>query len=338
MNSSFVFDTRWQGPHGIGRMTTEIRSRLFPPGSFRAPTWPASAVSPIDPFIRGAELSADRRAVFYSPGFNPPAFAQHRAVFTICDLIHLRVPGEAGWLKRQYYERLVRPAVSKAFRVLTISNYSRRDVLDWSGADPSQVVDVGCGVDEQFFEPVTPRQPGYPYFLYVGARKPHKNLNRLLEAYAGSKASSETRLVLSGTADATVTSLATRLGVLDRLVFAGRIPDADLPAWYRGATALLFPSYFEGFGLPPIEAMAGGTPVLTSTATSLPEAVGDAALTVDPYSVDALRDGIDRLAFDSELRARLQAAGPVQARKHSWDSVTAKVAAVLDELRASIPQ
>lgn len=332
-----VLDSRWEGPHGIGRMTAEIRARLFPAGTFNTPKWPASAINPIDPFIRGAELAANRKALFYSPGFNPPAFAQHRAVFTICDLIHLRVPGEAGWLKRQYYQRLVRPAVSKAFRVLTISDYSRRDVLDWSGAEPSQVVDVGCGVDEQFFVPVAPWQLGYPYFLYIGARKPHKNLDRLLEAFAGSRASSEVRLVLSGNADTAVTALATRLGVLDRVVFAGRIPDSDLPAWYRGATALLFPSYFEGFGLPPVEAMAGGTPVLTSTATSLPEAVGDAALTVDPFAIDALRDGIDRLAFDSALRARLQAAGPIQARKHSWDSVAAKVGAVLDELRASIP-
>jgi glycosyltransferase involved in cell wall biosynthesis len=83
--------------------------------------------------------------------------------------------------------------------------------------------------------------------------------------------------------------------------------------------------------------MAGGTPVLTSNVTSLPEAVGDAALTVDPYSVDALRDGIDRLAFDDALRARLREAGPVQARRHSWDAVAAKVGKVLAELRASVP-
>lgn len=317
-------------------MTAELRTRLFPDGGYSSPRWPASPVSPVDPFVRGAELVRDRKSVFYSPGFNPPAFGHDRAVFTVCDLIHLRVPGEAGWLKRQYYERLVKPAVSKCFRMLTISDYSRRDVLDWSGADPLQVVDVGCGVDEQFFASVPAHQPGFPYLLYVGARKPHKNLDRLLEGFAASRARGELKLVLSGNADAATMALVLHLGVADQLVFAGRIPDADLPAWYRGATALLFPSYFEGFGLPPVEAMAGGTPVLTTTATSLPEAVGDAALTVDPFSVEAIRDGIDRITHDDTLRARLIAAGPVQARKHSWDSVARKVGAVLDELRASV--
>ncbi|MDP3295460.1 MAG: glycosyltransferase family 1 protein [Nevskia sp.] len=317
-------------------MTTEIRGRLFPEGSYLAPRWPVAPLSPLDPFVRGAQLLASRKALFYSPGFNPPAFAQQRAVFTICDLIHVRVPGEAGALKRTYYERLVKPAVHGCFRVLTISDYSRRDLLDWSGADPSQVVDVGCGVDEAFFAPVTAWQPGYPYFLYVGGRKLHKNLDRLLEAYSRSRAASEVRFVLSGKPDAHLMALANRLGVADRLVFAGHIPDSELASYYRGATALLFPSYFEGFGLPPVEAMAGGTPVLTSTATSLPEAVGDAALTADPFSVDSLRDGIDRLAFDSALRLRLQLAGPIQARRHSWDNVAAKVGTVLADLRASV--
>lgn len=334
--TSFIFDTRWEAPHGIGRMTTELHARLFPEDSYRAPRWPASPVSPIDPFVRGAQLLASRKALFYSPGFNPPVFARQRAVFTVCDLIHLRVSGEAGVLKRVYYERLVKPAVHSCFRVLTISDYSRRDLLDWSGADPSQVVDVGCGVDEAFFAPVTAWQPGYPYFLYVGARKPHKNLDRLLEAYARSKAASEVRFVLSGKPDTAIMALAGKLGVSDRLVFVGHIPDSELASYYRGATALLFPSYFEGFGLPPVEAMAGGTPVLTTTATSLPEAVGEAALTADPFSVDSLRDGIDRLAFDSALRQHLQIAGPIQARRHSWDKVAAKVQTVLAELRASV--
>lgn len=331
-----IFDTRWEAPHGIGRMTAEIRTRLFPEDSYLAPRWPASPVSPIDPFVRGAQLLLSHKSLFYSPGFNPPLFAQHRAVFTVCDLIHLRVAGEAGRLKLAYYEQLVKPAVHRCFRVLTISEYSRRDLLEWSGADPSQVVDVGCGVDEAFFAPVAPRQLGYPYLLYVGGRKPHKNVERMIDAYAASRARSEVKLVLSGKPDETVTGLVARLGIADRVVFAGHIPDAELPAWYRGAVALLFPSYFEGFGLPPVEAMAGGTPVLTTTATSLPEAVGDAALTADPFSVESLQDGIDQLTFDTALRTRLQVAGPIQARRHSWDSVATKVGAVLDELRASV--
>lgn len=199
---SLLFDDRWSGAHGIGRMTDEISSRLFGGNSHRVPGWPTSPVSPIDPFVRGLQLLASPRTSFYSPGFNAPALARDRCVFTICDLIHLRIEGEAGALKRSYYEQLVKPAVSQCFRVLTISEYSRRDVLDWSGADPSQVVDVGCGVDEVFFAPAPPANLGFPYFLYVGARKPHKNLDRLLEAYAASRSAAEIKLVLSGRADA----------------------------------------------------------------------------------------------------------------------------------------
>lgn len=331
-----LFDIRWEGQHGIGRMTAEIRRRLFADGGFESPRWPASPVSPIDPFLRGAQLLASPRSIFYSPGFNAPAAARSRTVFTICDLIHLRVPGEAGIAKRQYYEQLVKPAVSRALRVLTISEYSRRDVLDWSGADPSQVVDVGCGVDERFFAPVPPHDTGYPYFLFIGARKPHKNLDRLLAAYAASKAARDIRLALSGDPEPTLLARAARLGVADRLVFTGHIPDVELPAWYRGATALLFPSCFEGFGLPPVEAMAGGTPALVANTTSLPEAVGDAAELIDPLSVESIRHGIDRVAFDSALRERLRTAGPTQARRHSWDGVAARVRGVLDDLRASV--
>lgn len=333
---NFIFDTRWEGTHGIGRVTSELRARLFPNGGYLSPRWPVSPVSPIDPFVRGAQLLASRNSVFYSPGFNPPVCAEERAVFTVHDLIHLRVPGGGGWLKQSYFERIVRPAISKGFRVLTVSEYSRNDLLTWSGAPETAVLNVGNGVDESFFEPVAAWKPGYPYVLYVGGRKLHKNLDRLLEAYAASRAASEIWLVLSGLPDSQLIAQAAKLGVADRLVFAGRIPDSELASYYRGAIALLFPSFFEGFGLPPVEAMAGGTPVLTSNATSLPEAVGDAALTVDPFSVEALRDGIDRLAFDSELRLRLQIAGPIQARRHSWDNVAAKVGCTLAELRASV--
>jgi len=336
MKEIINFDSRWFGSHGIGRMAREIAARNFPLNEFVSPAWPSSPVNPLDPFVQGAQLLSSPRTVFYSPGFNAPAFARDRCVFTICDLIHLRIEGEAGALKRAYYEQLVKPAVSQSFRVLTISEYSRRDVLEWSGADPSQVVDVGCGVDEAFFAPAPPVNLGFPYFLYVGARKPHKNLDRLLEAYAASRPVSEIKLVLSGRADAHMEALAARLGIADRIHYAGRIPDADLPGWYRGATAVLFPSLFEGFGLPPVEAMAAGTPVMTSNATSLPEVVGDAALCVDPYSVNAMQDGIDRITYDSELRARFQVAGPLKAREHSWDRVAEKVQAVLSELKASV--
>jgi glycosyltransferase involved in cell wall biosynthesis len=333
---STIFDARWEGSYGIARMATEIQSRIFNGGNFLVPSWPSSPLSPVDAVARGVQLLASPGSIFYSPGFNPPLFQRQRAVFTLCDLIHLKVDGETGILQRLYYEHLVKPAVRDCFRVLTISEYSRQAILEWSGVGSEQIVNIGCGVGEEFFQPVSPWQPGYPYLLYIGARKPHKNLDRLLSAYAASTAARDIRLVLSGVPDAELLGMARQLGIADRLVFAGRIPDAELPAYYRGAVALLFPSTYEGFGLPPVEAMASGTVVLTSNTTSMPETVGDAALLVNPYSIEALQSGIDRVAFDVELRQRLSIAGPQQARRHNWDAVAGRVSAVLDDLKRSV--
>jgi len=333
---NIYFDSRWEGVNGIGRVACEMRKRIFPSGNFKIPDWPDSPTSPVDPFVCGVRLAINRRSVFYSPGFNPPVICHERAAFTLHDLIHLRIPEEQSLLKRAYYQKIVRPAVHRCFKVLTSSEYSRSDVLEWSGADSSQLVNVGCGVDEAFFSKSAAWQPGYPYFLYVGARKPHKNLSRLLQAYAASSARHDVRLVLTGAAEASLVAQASALGVADKLTFVGRVSDAELPGLYQGAVALLFPSTFEGFGLPPLEAMAGGTPALTSNTTSLPEVVGDAAVQVDPYSVEALREGIDKIAFDQALRARLQLQGPVQARKHTWEQVAHKVGLVLNDLRNSV--
>lgn len=331
-----IFDTRWKGTTGIGRMTSEIESLVFRDRKYTSPSWPKSPLSPAEPCVRAAQLSISPRQVFYSPGFNAPLGSYDRTVFTVCDLIHLRVPSESDPFKRFYYKNIVKPAVNKCFKVLTISEYSRQDIITWSGANPSSILNIGCGVDDMFFKKTCKWSPGFPYLLYVGARKPHKNLGRLLTAYSVSRARSEVSLVLSGIPDQFINRLASKLGITDRLVFAGRIPDSELASFYQGAESLLFPSYFEGFGLPPIEAMAGGTPVLTSTSSSLPEVVGDAALTVDPFSIDALRAGIDQIVFDTTLRQRLQIEGPIQAQKHTWKNVAAKVSTILDALTESV--
>lgn len=329
------FDDRWIAMHGIGRVASEMRGRVMSGRPWVSPRFPQSSLNPADAIAQGLWLRSSSRRIFYSPGFNPPAFAARRAIFTIHDLIHVRVPEESSAMKRLYYGALVKPAVHRCFKVLTVSEYSRRDILEWSDVEASRVLNVGNGVDERFFEPVTPWVPGWPYYFYIGARKAHKNLDRLLVAYASSAHAGTIKLVLSGEPDAETTARARELKIEDRLVFAGRIPEEELPAYYQGAVALLFPSTFEGFGLPPVEAMAGGVPVMTSNTTSLPEVVGSAALQVDPFSVEALRAGMEKIAEDESLRRLLREAGPVQARTHSWERVAAKVNGVLDALIAS---
>ncbi|WP_019587347.1 glycosyltransferase family 4 protein [Deinococcus apachensis] len=319
-------DARWMGPHGIGRFAREVLGRLdgVPLSVPLAPT------HPLDPLATHLALRRTRPALHFTPGFNPPLASPVPLVFTVHDLIHLDVPEEAGWTRRLYYDRVVRPALHHAARVLTVSEASRQRLLEWGGVPETQVVVVGNGVGPNFTPDGDVHQPGYPYLLYVGNRKPHKNVPRLLRAFAA-LGLPELRLVLSGPPDAETAHLALSLGVYDRVVFSGLIPEEELPAYYRGASALAFPSLYEGFGLPAAEAMACGVPVVTSTTTSLPEIVGDAAILVDPRDMDAIRDGLHRAVTDQSLRANLRSRSLRRAATFNWDRAAERVQAVLQD-------
>ena len=240
-------------------------------------------------------------------------------VQTVFDLIHLRVPELSGAMRRLYYSVLVRPAVRRARAVLTGSDYSRAEILDWSGVDPARVVVIGSAAAEHFAPDGDIFQPGFPYLLYAGNQKPHKNLDRLVQAFARSQERDGLHLLLTGAPNQGLIALARRGGVGDRLVFLGSLQDKELPGIDRGAVALVFPSLYEGFGLPPLEAMACGTPVICSTATSLGEVVGDAAVVIDPLDIDSIADGIDKVVRDEGLRAELCGRGIAQAARFSWD-------------------
>jgi glycosyltransferase involved in cell wall biosynthesis len=265
-----------------------------------------------------AVLARRRPDVFYSPGFNAPPTCPVPFVFTVFDLIHLEIPEESSRARRLYYRLHVKPAVRRACAVLTGSEYSRARIVEWSGVDAERVVVIRGAAGEEFTPEGESHEPGYPYLLYVGNHKPHKNLGRLIQALAQLRDRSALRLLLVGAADPELVDVARTIGVGDRLLFLGDVPDERLPALYRGALAFVFPSLHEGFGLPPLEAMACGTPVVSSLATSLPEVVGDAAVPVDPLDVDSIADGIDRIVGNDRLRGDLRARGLVQAARFSW--------------------
>src|SRR5262249_6006573 len=150
----------------------------------------------------------------------------------------------------------VRPAMRRASRVLTVSRYVKQELLAWAGVPDEHIVVVGNGVGAPF-GPVGPRHtPGYPYLFYASNRKPHKNLPRLLQGYARAGLRGDVRLVLTGPPDAETHRQIAALGVADCVEYAGQLADAELAAYYRGAVALVCPSLYEGFGLPPLEAMA----------------------------------------------------------------------------------
>jgi glycosyltransferase involved in cell wall biosynthesis len=332
MTKEFLYDARWIGNHGIGRFAGEVQ-KLIPsltPFQANRPPW-----HPLDPALLGAALWRRNPRLFFSPGYNSPVGWPKPFVFTLHDLNHLRVRDNSNAAKRAYYKYVIRPACHRAAFVLTVSEYSKSEIAAWAKINEEKIINVGNGVGLPFTAAGRKYEPGYPYFLYVGSRKPHKNLPRLLEAYSISGIRRDARLVLSGSPDQQMSAEINRLGLSGDVVFAELDADRDLSEIYRGALALVFPSLYEGFGLPPLEAMACGIPVLTSKVCSLPEVMGDAGLLVDPFDLEAIADGIRRLVQNSDLRAELRVRGLNRAKEFSWDKTAGRIRQALQMAAAA---
>lgn len=286
--------------------------------------------------------------LLHEPHYTMPLGWQGPAVVTIHDLIHLRFahlfpPGAA-----LYARAMAGLAVRKASRVIVDSEHTRQDVLELLGAPADQVITVPLGISPDLARPDAAAvaefraSRGLPadYLLYVGARKAHKNLALLIEALARMPAASRPPLVLSGgplAADAPLAQLVDRMGVNGALHFADVRDDAALSCLYAGASLYVHPSLAEGFGLPPLEAMACGTPVLSSDAGSLPEVVGDAGHLLPPRDPDAWAHAIDQLLCDGAERARLAAAGRIQAARFTWEHAADRTLAIYRDAAGVMP-
>jgi glycosyltransferase involved in cell wall biosynthesis len=268
--------------------------------------------------------------IYFSPGFNPVLRSSIPFVFTIHDLIHLHVPGKARIGKKIYYEMFIKPAAKKAAKILTVSDFSRRDILEWSGLPPEQVVVAGNGISSVFTPDGVKYEPGFPYLLHVGNTKDHKNVGRLVEAFAQANIDKNIRLLCTGNLNGQILKIIRKRGLENRVISHTNLSEQQLSSYYRGALGVTFPSLFEGFGLPVLEGMASGVPVLTSDTTALPEVAGDAAILVDPHQVDAIAYGIEKLANDTALRTRLVEKGLGRARLFSWDETALRIQQILD--------
>jgi glycosyltransferase involved in cell wall biosynthesis len=321
-------DARWIGPHGIGRFASNVLARLPQHSQLRAGL---RRLSPLDPLWLSYQIGLHRPDIFFSPGFSLPAISVSRFVFTIHDLICVQLPGASlasTCARKLYFQTVVRSAARRAYRVLTVSEYSRTELLKWTDLQDDAIVNVGNGI-EPVFTPIGPRyDPGFAYILYVGNFKPHKNVNRLLDAYARLDYPG-LRLLLTGHGTPQLLAIIRALALEERVHFTGYVDDRRLAELYRGALLLVQPSLMEGFGLPPLEAMACGTPVVVSRVTSLPEVIGDAGVFVDPLDVSDIRRAIERTIGDLDLRKQMVAAGKLRASLFRWDDVAQKVSSVL---------
>jgi glycosyltransferase involved in cell wall biosynthesis len=274
-------------------------------------------------------------------GFELPRGGACRLVTTVHDLIPLRFPSLTPWRHRWAVRLLLPGALRRAARVIAVSRATREEVLDRYRLPPERVVVVPEAAHPRFAPPPAPERarvrarhglPG-PYVLFVGLLEPKKNLGILLRAVARLRRRERfrgTTLAIAGAAGWGLGDLAGEaagLGVGDLVRLLGPVPDQDLPALYAEALAFVFPSLWEGFGLPVLEAMASGTPVIATCRGAVPEVAGDAALLVEP-EVDPVADALDRLLGDPALRERLREAGCRRARTFSWERAAAETLAV----------
>jgi alpha-1,3-rhamnosyl/mannosyltransferase len=255
-------------------------------------------------------------------------------VVTIFDIIGRRMPGAIPRRSRLLFDLLMTLAVQRSNSIITASQHTRRDLIAAYRADPRRIAVTPLAADRRFAPrsyaecAALRRRYGLPerYLLYLGANKPHKNLLRLLQAWqlllvAGAVAAGSVQLVIAGHHDpryAAELQAAIPPELRETVLFLPNPAEADLPVLYSGAEIFVFPSLYEGFGLPPLEAMACGTPVVCAGSSSLPEVVGEAALLVDPYDPASIAAGMRRLLNDEQLRNRLRAAGRIRARSLSW--------------------
>jgi glycosyltransferase involved in cell wall biosynthesis len=293
-------------------------------------------------------LKREGVTLFHAPHYVLPPLVPCRSIVTIHDCIHLMFPQYLpGRLAFGYARISMALAARRAARVLTVSETSKRDIIKFFGT-PEEKIDVIYNAYDQRFG-VEPReedvvrvreryQLGDKFVLYAGNVKPHKNLERLIEAFHLVRSQGlDLKLILIGDEISKYAALrrAVHRHQLHRHVrFLGYLPEETLAVMYRLAAVFVFPSLYEGFGLPPLEAMASGTPVVTSNVSSLPEVVGDAAILVDPYDPQAIADGIRRVVTDGGLRDELHRKGLARAHQFSWETSVRRVREIYREVAA----
>lgn len=284
-----------------------------------------------------ARVRRSKAAVLHCPAFLAPFDSPAPMVLTILDLSLGRLPSGHPFEWRMYYRLVLPNLVRKAKAILTPTEATRKDVLDAFGLPPEVVVVTPLGVDRRFFE-VSHRDRSMasplPVMVFPGPPIGRKNLDIVLRSMASARsgsALSRARLEITGATGSEFPHYQdwiSKHGLDARVRWLGALRYEDVPAVYAQADVVVYPSFMEGFGFPPLEAMAVGAPVVASNASCLPEVLGDAALLIDPGDDAAFAAGVESVLDDSELRRRLARLGDARARSFSWERCAALTAAV----------
>jgi len=293
----------------------------------------------------GLEIARLDLDLLHSPDFIPPAFGYGRSVITVHDLTFLYYPRFLTAESRRYYNDQIEWAVERADHILADSDATKVDLVSVLGTPSEKITVIHLAADPSF-HPVPETEaretaerydltPGF--LLFVGTLEPRKNIPGLLHAYRILRDQNVTAepLVLVGGKGWLYDEIferVDRLALSEQVRFLDRVPDADLPGLYTAAKVLALPSFYEGFGLPALEAMSCGTPVVVADRASLPEVVGDAGILVDPEDPDGIAGGLARLLSDPALHARMRELGLARASTFSWERVAQETLGVYREV------
>ena len=331
---------------GVQRYTYEITSRL---GNQIACVSPAKAFNGFAGHIweQTALPLLSKNHLLFSPSNTGPLAVENQIV-SIMDATTLDHPEWFSSTFASWYQFLLPILAKRVRKIITISEFSKERIVENCGIDPDKVVVTYLSTDRRFF-PKSDDEiskvrtnigiPSKNYILALGSLEPRKNIERLLKAWTNiqQQLPNDIWLVLAGAkGKETIFRKVSFEGLPPRVHLTGYVDDQYLPSLLAGASLFVYPSLYEGFGLPPLEAMACGTPVLTSNTTSLPEVTGDAALLVNPHDTKAIANGIQLIVEDSTLRKHLISKGLERAKLFSWEKAAEKTWQVLQETAEQI--
>jgi len=331
----------------------DLRELPSLPGNFAVATYGRPDSDPTDHVAFPAFLRQLPANLYHIPLNRVPLLMRKPYVVTIHDMASLLFNADRGW-RNNLRQHQFRRGLTRADRVIAVSAATRRDVENLMGVAPDRIRLVYSAPSAEFFKNRTVAEGAekerileryqiqYPFLLYAGAIRPQKNIPRLVEAFAIARASltnhpefKDLRLIIVGDEISrypSVRQAVMQSRVEDAVRFLGFVPFDTMRVFYSAATAFVFPSLYEGFGLPPLEAMASGTPVITSSMSSLPEVVGTAAMLVNPENVFDIARGIKEVLMNAQLREELIEAGKAHAAKFNWKNTAQQVLEIYREI------